>query len=302
MAPAAASPTCCARCRPQTKGIAARRRRRTRAARTGSPARPQRNGAPLAAIWQRAVRRSRRRPRRQLLRPRWPFAAARCGRTQRLRESCAADLQYRRPAAPVSRRSGAGATPGAAAARTLRHHAAMAASGPASSAGPSRERSVPGRRADACRTTHAYDANDGSRHHRDGRAGFPARATPSEFWQNLRDGSRDDLAFAADELEPAAPRDGGALRSLRYVPARGILEGVDMFDAAFFGIQPAEAEVMDPQQRLFLESAWEALEDAGYDPERLRRARSACSQARATTPTSSAHVLGTPTRSIASAD
>ncbi len=46
-----------------------------------------------------------------------------------------------------------------------------------------------------------------------------------------------------------------------------MLDGPELFDAAFFGYTPREAEVMDPQQRLFLESAWEALEDAGYDPE-----------------------------------
>ena len=44
-----------------------------------------------------------------------------------------------------------------------------------------------------------------------------------------------------------------------------------MFDAAFFGIPPKEADVLDPQHRLFLECAWEALEDAGCDPETIRR-------------------------------
>ena len=52
----------------------------------------------------------------------------------------------------------------------------------------------------------------------------------------------------------------------RYVRAAGILEDADRFDAALFGISPREAERMDPQHRVFLECAWEALEDAGYWP------------------------------------
>ncbi|WP_426424820.1 amino acid adenylation domain-containing protein [Bradyrhizobium genosp. A] len=49
--------------------------------------------------------------------------------------------------------------------------------------------------------------------------------------------------------------------------ARSIIDGVEMFDAEFFGIYPREAEMMDPQQRLFLECCWQALEDAGYVPD-----------------------------------
>ena len=55
-----------------------------------------------------------------------------------------------------------------------------------------------------------------------------------------------------------------------YVPARAILENPDYFDAAFFGYTPREAGVMDPQQRVFLETAWESLENAGYDPDRYQ--------------------------------
>ena len=51
----------------------------------------------------------------------------------------------------------------------------------------------------------------------------------------------------------------------RYVKARGVLEDADKFDAAFFGLNPKEAEVLDPQHRVFLECAWEALENAGCD-------------------------------------
>ena len=51
------------------------------------------------------------------------------------------------------------------------------------------------------------------------------------------------------------------------MPARGVIDDVEQFDAAFFGITPQEAELMDPQQRLFLEICWECLEHAGYVPD-----------------------------------
>jgi acyl transferase domain-containing protein/acyl carrier protein len=95
---------------------------------------------------------------------------------------------------------------------------------------------------------------------------FPGAADPEAFWHNLREGV-ESITFLADDeievsgLEPSAPG------SPNYVKAASILEDVDRFDAAFFGITPKEAEVMDPQHRLFLECAWQALERAGYDPE-----------------------------------
>src|SRR5262249_39430749 len=70
--------------------------------------------------------------------------------------------------------------------------------------------------------------------------------------------------LAESGLDPAALRARG-----RYVPARGVLQDSDCFDAAFFGIHPKEAEVTDPQQRIFLETCWSALEHAGYAPNRV---------------------------------
>ncbi len=99
---------------------------------------------------------------------------------------------------------------------------------------------------------------------------FPGAADLHDFWQNLRDGVESITRFSEDELRRSGV-DPALLRDPNYVPARGTLGDADLFDAAFFGINPREAEVLDPQHRLFLESAWEALENAGYDPEREPR-------------------------------
>src|SRR6185312_13651432 len=74
----------------------------------------------------------------------------------------------------------------------------------------------------------------------------------------------------SDEELVAAGTDPALLELPNFVKAGSILEGADLFDAAFFKFSPREAEVMDPQHRLFLECAYEALEDAAYDPERYK--------------------------------
>src|ERR1700710_2098461 len=98
---------------------------------------------------------------------------------------------------------------------------------------------------------------------------FPGADSVEEFWENLVAGRESISLFSDAELvesglDPAALRGQG-----QYVPARGVLKDADCFDAAFFGVHPKEAEVMDPQQRVFLEACWAALESAGYAPSRM---------------------------------
>jgi phthiocerol/phenolphthiocerol synthesis type-I polyketide synthase E len=96
---------------------------------------------------------------------------------------------------------------------------------------------------------------------------FPGADTPEEFWRNLREGVEAIRFFSPEEMEEAGlPPE--MVRHPAYVAAHGVVERVEWFDAGFFGFSPREAEIMDPQVRLFLESAWEALERAGYDPDR----------------------------------
>src|SRR6266542_6120921 len=87
---------------------------------------------------------------------------------------------------------------------------------------------------------------------------FPQARNIAEFWQNQCAG-REAISFFTDEELAAAGVTQG--HDPRYVKARGILEDADLFDAAFFGLNPKEAEVLDPQHRLFLECACEALEN-----------------------------------------
>jgi acyl transferase domain-containing protein len=110
-----------------------------------------------------------------------------------------------------------------------------------------------------------YDPNDGIAII--GMAGrFPGARSPQELWRNLLEGRETITHFDANELEAADAEEMAARSDPAYVTARGIIDDADKFDAGFFGITPREAEVLDPQQRLFLEAAWEALEDAGHDP------------------------------------
>jgi len=94
---------------------------------------------------------------------------------------------------------------------------------------------------------------------------FPGASDIEQFWDNLLAG-RDSISVFDEQTLDAAV--SATLRAdPDYVRARGVLEGIENFDAAFFGINPKEAELMDPQQRVFLEICWECLERGGYAPD-----------------------------------
>src|SRR5687767_3858352 len=97
---------------------------------------------------------------------------------------------------------------------------------------------------------------------------FPDADNVEEFWRNIRAGVESVRPFTDEELaangEPLHPQ----RHEPNYVRVRAPIRDRAMFDAKFFGYPPREAEQMDPQQRMFLECAWEAVENAGYDTER----------------------------------
>jgi len=94
---------------------------------------------------------------------------------------------------------------------------------------------------------------------------FPGANNIDQFWENLKNGVEAISFFSDEELKEAGVPEQLRLDS-NYVAAKGILDDIAGFDASFFNIPPREAELIDPQQRIFLECAWEALECAGYNP------------------------------------
>lgn len=93
---------------------------------------------------------------------------------------------------------------------------------------------------------------------------FPGAKDIEAFWQNLLQGVESISFFSNEELSQSDPT---LQHNPNYVKADAVLPNIDLFDASFFGYSTLDAEIMDPQQRIFLECAWEALESAGYNPE-----------------------------------
>lgn len=97
---------------------------------------------------------------------------------------------------------------------------------------------------------------------------FPGAKNINEFWENLCEG-KESISFFSDEQLKKAGVPDELLSNPTYVKAAPVLDGIEFFDAEFFNISKREAELMDPQQRILLECAWEAFETAGYPPTKI---------------------------------
>ncbi len=91
---------------------------------------------------------------------------------------------------------------------------------------------------------------------------FPGAKNTDELWKILSAGKETTKFFTKEELDASVPTE--VKNDSSYIAARGVIADADKFDAAFFGVNPKIAELMDPQQRIFMEVAWESLENAGY--------------------------------------
>lgn len=96
---------------------------------------------------------------------------------------------------------------------------------------------------------------------------FPGAKDIEQFWKNICNGVESiSIVTDAEVLESGVRPE--LLENPQYVKAWGVLEDIEKFDANFFGYNPKEAELLDPQQRVFLEETWRALENAGYDTQK----------------------------------
>lgn len=94
---------------------------------------------------------------------------------------------------------------------------------------------------------------------------FPGADSVTKFWDNLCRGE-ESITTLSEEALAAAGVSATTLDDPAYVRRAAVIDGIDEFDAEYFGITPYTARMMDPQQRLFLQTAWHAFEDSGYDP------------------------------------
>ena len=97
---------------------------------------------------------------------------------------------------------------------------------------------------------------------------FPGARDVATFWANIKNGVESVTHFTVEDLDIPAPALESGDADSSFVCAKGILDDIDMFDARFFGYVPREAELMDPQHRVFLELCSETIEHAGYDAQR----------------------------------
>lgn len=97
---------------------------------------------------------------------------------------------------------------------------------------------------------------------------FPGASTPDQFWRNLAGGIESIESISIEELR-ASGVPGDLLNDPNYIPSGGFLLDIDQFDAEFFNCSNSEAEIMDPQHRVFLECCWEAIENSGYRPKEV---------------------------------
>ncbi|ERM53318.1 hypothetical protein P780_16875 [Vibrio mimicus CAIM 1882] len=98
---------------------------------------------------------------------------------------------------------------------------------------------------------------------------FPKAPNAEVFWHNLIHGISGQSYFTQEELSAAGISDQISQQD-NFVPSGAIIENPEFFDAGLFGYSPTEALSIDPQQRLFLQNVWHALEDAGYSPTSIK--------------------------------
>ncbi|WP_111977562.1 type I polyketide synthase [Algibacillus agarilyticus] len=99
---------------------------------------------------------------------------------------------------------------------------------------------------------------------------LPGAEGPQQFWNNLKNGNESITFYTADEAINAGLSPEEA-HNPNHVHAAPILNNIEGFDADFWKYSAREARIIDPQQRIFLETAWEAFEDAGYKPDSMKK-------------------------------